>query len=155
MDAEHRCFHCFEEVEREGSLCGLCQQHPKVPFPSAFVFEATPSSLWLISQEGILPESLAAFALIQWEKLWPLPDVVVPMPVMRSVGESLASRLEVQCAPVLRQSKGEWICEAEAIEEGKVLLFLGERRSEEGVEKAVAALYEAFPKKVYALFLLE
>ncbi len=156
VDPRCRCRHCFTGMEQEDSVCAVCQRKPQRLFPSAFLFAAEQPLFWLSREENISSESLAAFVVVQWERLgWPMPDAIVPFHKMDAIADLLSSWLHVPYLPLLRKKKGEWRCEAELIEEGKTLLVLAKSGSEKSLDQAASALYETSPKKVYVLSLAE
>lgn len=149
-DPEYRCRHCFSEIE-EGPICQTCQTYPRCPFPSAFVFEPTLPALRLCKMED--PESLAAFAIFQWNRLgWPLPDIIIPLLDARSFAKEFASCMNRPCFFAL-QYDGRWNFDQSFLEE-EIFLLLAKTDAQEKISAAIESVCEAFPKKVYVLSLL-
>lgn len=141
-DAEGRCRHCFSEIDGDYKICRICRDSPLLAFPSAFVFESTQPALRLCKGREEDPDSLAAFALLQWERLeWPFPDAIVPLPEAKSFARSFASWLDRPCLS------------AERLDEDAILLLLGKCVSLKEIHEASERICEAFPKKVYVLTL--
>jgi hypothetical protein len=150
---EHRCRHCF--IEAEDMLCLQCQKEPLLFAPYASVFEAGTAAQRLCLEGKESPEALGAFALYQWTRLgWPLPDLIIPMPDAQRLVASFALWLDVPYARLLHIYHGLCECRADKIEEDQVLLLFDLNSSLSQLQKAIDALSEAFPKRIYVLSLI-
>jgi hypothetical protein len=137
----------------EEEICPRCRNKAVLPFPSAFVFEPTPPSFRLCSICKEDPESLAAFAVVQWERLdWPMPDIVLSLPRAKGLARAFASLLGSFFADALKQ-RGEWECNTSFLEEDSLILLLSLGNSFNEINQAIEAVSDAFPKKIYVLSL--
>ena len=144
-DPKERCPHCFEEG---GGLCSGCVKKPLLPFSTAWVFEEADPPRILSRQR---PDTLSSFAQMQWAQLnWPRPDVLIPMPEAKKWSLDWACAADWPYADILSK-KGDWRCDAEAIEEGLTLLVLDVESSAEDLREVCNALAQAFPKKGFIL----
>ena len=151
-DPVGRCRHCFEEMEEE--VCRHCRKKAILPFPSAFVFEPTLPALHLCSMRKEDPETLAAFAVIQWERLdWPMPDVVIPLPKASGLARAFASWLGCFFVDVIDHWNGEWNCKTSILEEEAQILLISVDNTYDDIAKAIEEICEAFPKKIFVLSL--
>lgn len=154
----YRCRHCFTEIEEASetyNLCFTCQKEPLLSVPYASVFEPTELAYRLCQEKEEIPEALAAFALYQWAHLsWSSPQVVVPMPEAKELAKPFASWLQIPHIDLLSTYNQIWECAHEKIEEDQIVLLLDVNSDLVCLQKAVAALSEAFPKRIYVLSLI-
>jgi hypothetical protein len=139
----------------EDEICRRCRKKASLPFPSAFVFELTPPVLHLCSRIQEEPEALAAFALVQWERLdWPIPDIVMPLPKAEGVARAFASLLDCFFVDAVRHWRGKWDCKHSFLEEDALILLISVKNSVDDIGKSIEAICEAFPKKIFVLSLI-
>jgi|GEM_PF-1141807 len=157
-DPLHRCFHCFDELYDaqpfSKALCLQCQKEPDLSVPYACVFEPTLAAQRLCLEQKEVPEAIAAFAMNQWVRLdWPYPHVVVPMPGAKNLAKPFALWLEVPEVELLSVYHGNWACYTDRVKEDQIFLLIDNHSSLSQIQKAVTALSEAFPKRIYVLSL--
>lgn len=156
----YRCRHCFSEIE-EGTfhetynLCLTCQKEPLLFAPYAFVFDSTEAAHRLCREIQEMPEALAAFILYQWAHLsWLSPQIIIPMPGAEVLAKPFAFWMEVPYIDLLDVTNQSWECDGKKIEEDQILLLLDVNSTLPCLQKAIAALSEAFPKRIYVLSLI-
>src|SRR3990167_1564390 len=149
-DPIERCRHCFGEIEREEEIiCQKCKRNPVLSFPTAFVFESTAPAFALYRKVKEEPETIAAFAIVQWERLnWPVPDAVIPLPRAERIAKPFAFSLECPYARVLSRWGNNWECNDQALKEDQTFLLIGEKVSEAVLREAAEILSDTFPKKL-------
>jgi hypothetical protein len=153
-DPFHRCRHCFQEMEDPLYLCKKCQDEPHLPFPYAYVFERNGPTLQLCQEIQEIPEAIAAFMLYQWVQLnWLKPEVIIPMPKAKALAKWFAFWLDLPYYSLLSMANHTWECDVETIEEDQILLLLDVNSHFTELQKAVSALSETFPKRIYILSL--
>ena len=83
-----RCPICFgEDFDKSQEICYTCFLHPPVLKRCAAVFDYTGPAASLIKQmkygnQPYLARGIGAYLAVQWLKLnWPLPDLIVPVPL--------------------------------------------------------------------------
>ncbi len=152
-DPAGRCRHCFEEMEEE--ICQRCRNKAALPFPAAFVFEATPAALLLSSMVKENPEAMASFALVQWERLdWPIPDIILPLPKAKGLARGFASLLNCFFADALKDGSEGWECDTSFFQEDSSVLLISVGNSFDEIHQAFDAVSDAFPKRVFVLSLV-
>jgi hypothetical protein len=141
-DPVERCRICFNERDRDHSLCTQCGEKPPLPATRAYVFESNAP----IGRLGFdFPEAYAAFAYYQWVQLeWPLPDAIVSMPDRdsRAIAKVFASLLELPL-----------ISYRDDLDQLELLLF-DACNSLEIIRNETYKLVESFPKRIFILSLL-
>jgi hypothetical protein len=101
------------------------------------------------------PESLAAFSLLQWDRLgWQIPDVVVSLPKAESFAKLFASWSELFYADALQHAGEEWLLDRSILEEDSTILLISLENSYEELAEVIEAMMEAFPKKIFVLSLI-
>lgn len=155
LDPLSCCRHCFAPLEEEKELCPTCLHHPLLPIPQAFVFAPT-APIWRLQKEAA--KALAGFAVYQWDRLhWGFFTRVIPFPDPASIeiGRAFASFFNCPLQKVLLQEGEEIVLKEKRLEPHQDLLLIGHRPSQELVQKAILALAQAFPKRMYLLRLFE
>ncbi|MBM3184430.1 MAG: hypothetical protein FJZ64_03900, partial [Chlamydiae bacterium] len=142
VDPVHRCVHCFKEVEEEG-ICLRCK---------AFVFEWSESGVFLKNEVREHPEVIAAFLLLQWEKLnWKRPDAIAYSKDAKKIASIFGTWLHIPALPLLKKRGGILRCEPSFVDEDANLLLLMKESCEEEEKKTIDALLDAFPKEINLL----
>lgn len=126
LEPEEHCSICF--TFKDSSLCEFCLSHPQAFFfdrsAAAFSYDTAASSLVKAIKYGnqaYLSEGLGAMMALQFERLnWPVPDVIVPVPIAwdrrlirgfnqsQLLAESLSKFLKIPMANVLKRSFGDY-----------------------------------------------
>ncbi len=90
IDAQVRCPRCFsKEYSRQKNCCGNCIRRPPLMNRMGAVFEYQKTASYMVrslkyQNQPHLVKGMAAFLVYQWEALeYPLPDVVLPVPITR------------------------------------------------------------------------
>lgn len=147
-DPAERCRHCFEELDRRGTLCSQCRRGTLLPALRAYVFDPESPARYL----GLDPvRGLAGFALLQWVQLeWPWPDAIVPMPDALALGKAFARLID---RPLVRALRPNGSYREDRLEENSQILLIDISSPLEILQRATAALSESFPKRVFLLTL--
>jgi hypothetical protein len=136
-------------------LCPQCQTKPHLSTPYATVFEKTAPALRLCHEIQETPEAIAAFSIHQWARLgWPIPDVIIPMPQAFSLAKPFALWLDVPFVDVLIISDESDECRMAQIEKNQIILLIDKQSTLYLIQKALQALREASPKRIYVLSLI-
>lgn len=137
VNPQVRCPHCFEEGE---GLCRRCVRRPCLPFPQAFLWDASPSSLYLYRR---YPDLMSSFLIYQFSRLgWDTPDIITPSSGMEAIALELSFALQL---PFARN--------ASAIAEDQTILLIDRGSSTADRQRSIRALKDAFPKKGFLLSL--
>ena len=93
IDPLERCVGCFSEYEgKQGHVCEDCRQGHRVIYRAAAAFDYMGPAATIIKQMkygglAYLAKGAGAFLVAQFINLdWPLPDVIVPVPLKRMHG---------------------------------------------------------------------
>lgn len=148
-DPATRCRHCFKEIDEESKLCRNCRWKKSLPIPRAYVFDPESPARHLGLEAS---DALAGFAILQWIQLdWPMPDVIVPMSDAKAIAFDFAKLLDLPFVQALSKE-----CEYldEKLEDNQIVLLFDVSSSFSQLEKAVSALKNSFPSKIYLLSLM-
>lgn len=137
---DERCPICFNLLLDDDSIsCPLCLSYasPYVRMAAAFDYEGPAASLvkrLKYSQQPYLAQGMAAFLLAQFDRLqWPMPDVLVPVPISFThwlergynqsalLAEELGRLLRCPVWPILKRQSGDFSQAALNLEQRKAL----------------------------------
>lgn len=127
IDTTDRCPHCFSlEYSPEKRLCGICKKNYPVLNGLASTFEYVGPAATLIrklkySDQAYLAKGCGAYMAAQFLELdWPMPDVIVPVPIAFThllergynqselLGQSLSELLQCPVQEALKRKSGDY-----------------------------------------------
>jgi len=147
-DPVTKCRHCFEELDKRGTLCSRCRDKPLFTAIRATVFDRE-SPAHFLGLDAV--DAMASFAFLQWVQLeWPIPFAIIPMPEAADLAKSLSKLIDCPFVPALKW--GTQYLE-NSLEEDRELLLIDISSPIELLQKAIDALSESFPKRIYLLTL--
>jgi hypothetical protein len=164
-DPAHRCRHCFTPVE--GLLCLTCLKTPLLCFPRVLLFDCSPPASILRQNMDDAEEALSAMALIFWHRLtYDLPHAVFELPDEKGkksiarVAKKFAELLNVPYVQGLKRTYAEFLkpdlaLSSSRLRSDQTLVLFDGASSLAWLQKACAAISDAFPKRVLIFSLFE
>lgn len=147
-DPTEHCRYCFEPLNSRIDICIQCRNSRKLPLVRGFVFDKDSPAHLMGTQK---PETLAAFAFIQWARLnWHQPDAIIPMPGAIRIAQELSKYIDAPFIPALNRYS-EY--REDRLEEDQTLLIFDIDSPFVDLEKSTSSIKKALPKKVYLLSL--
>ncbi len=139
IDPDERCRVCFNPLSSQEWRCQTCLQYPSAfdRMGAAFDYAGPAASLvkrLKYGQQPYLAKGMAAFLVAQWDRLrWPLPDVLVPVPISWThwlergynqsalLAEEMGKLLERPVWHVLKRRSGDYSQAALTLEQRQLL----------------------------------
>ena len=140
IDPQTRCATCFNPLEEETAFaCHACWEYPSLYQGVAAVFDYQGAAASLVKRlkygnQTYLAKGMAACLVVQWEQLgWPIPDVIVPVPIPFSrwiergynqsglLAQEMQKLLKVPVFEVLKRRSGDYPQASLNLEERKTL----------------------------------
>lgn len=176
LEVKGRCGRCFEQSGDTPHSCRSCRTQRATPGPLAAALPCYGPAVSLIKavdrrSQVYLAKGLASFMVAQIDRLnWPVPDLVVPVPHHWShrlfhgpstsilLARALASLLSCKVDELLRRGAVDhketlWLRRG-AMAANQTVLVVDTRLHRQGLlQKAVEAMAEAYPARIYGLAL--
>lgn len=185
---KERCLYCFTLVENtDSSICSKCRQSPSFINRAAAVFDYVGPAATLVSRlkysdMPYLAKGMGAYLAAQFMQLeWPMPDVIVPAPIMLThlltrgynqselIAQALAELLGCPVQNALSRRSGDYsqagLSRSQRLELGQsiylkehqflhdkcILLVDDVLTTGSTIRRSAQALLEGYPKSIYAL----